>query len=101
MSALSTNHLPVFCSISKRNEFNKGKGKGLWKFNNSLIYNTDFVKQMKQLIENIKQQQLSESEQTNQIKWELLKHEIRKFAITLSIKILQNTKRSQCELEKN
>ena len=56
---------------------------------------------MKQLIENIKQQQLLESEQTDQIKWELLKHEICKFAITLSIKILQNTKRSQCELEKN
>ena len=33
---------------------------------------------MKQLIENIKQQQLSESEQTDQIKWELLKYEIRK-----------------------
>ena len=36
---------------------------------------------MKQLIENIKQQQLSESEQTDQVKWELLKYEIRKFAI--------------------
>ena len=55
---------------------------------------------MKQLIENIKQQQLSESEQTDQIKWELLKYEIRKFAITYSKKISQNTRRSQCELEK-
>ena len=55
-----------FWSISKRNEFNKGKGRDLWKFNNSLISNTDFVE------ENIKQQQLSESEQTDQIKWELL-----------------------------
>ena len=73
----------------------------MWKFNNSLISNTDFVKQMKQLIKNIKQQQLSESEQTDQIKWELLKHEIRKFAITFSRKISQNTKRSQCELKKN
>ena len=47
LNALSTDHSPVFCSISKRNEFNKGKGRGLWKFNNSLISNTDFVKQMK------------------------------------------------------
>ena len=85
----------------KRNEFNKGKGRGLWKFNNSLISNTDFVKEIKQLIENIKQQQLSESEQTDQIKWELLKYEIRKFAITFSRKISQNTKRSKCELDKN
>ena len=55
---------------------------------------------MKQQIENIKQQQLSESEQTDQIKWELLKYKIRKFAITYSKKISQNTRRSQCELEK-
>ena len=85
----------------KQNEFKKGKGRSLWKFNSSLISNTDFVKQMKQLIENIKQQQLSESEQTDQIKWELLKYEIRKFAITFSRKISQNTKRSKCELDKN
>ena len=36
------------------------------------MFNTDFLEEMKQLIENIKQQQLSESEQTDQIKWELL-----------------------------
>ena len=65
----------------------------MWKFNNSLISNTDFVEQMKQLIENTIQQQMSESEQTDQIKWKLLKYEIRKFAITFSRKISQNTKR--------
>ena len=37
---------------------------------------------MKQPIENIKQQQLLKSEQTDQIKWELLKYEISKFPIT-------------------
>ena len=73
----------------------------MWKFNNSLISNTDFVEQMKQLIENIKQQQLLESKQPDQIKWELLNEEIRKFAITYSKKISQNTRRSQCELENN
>ena len=99
LSTLSTDHSPVFCSISKQNEFSKAKGRGLWKFNNSLISNKDFVKQMKQLIGNIKQQ-LSESEQTDQIKWELLKYEICKFATTFSRKISLNTKRSQCELEK-
>ena len=56
---------------------------------------------MKQLIENIKQQQLLESKQPDQIKWELLNEEIRKFAITYSKKISQNTRRSQCELEKD
>ena len=55
---------------------------------------------MKQLIENIKQQRLSESEQTDQIKWELFKYEIRKFAIIYSKKISQNTRRSKCKFKK-
>ena len=41
LNALSTDHSPVFCSISKRTEFNKDRGKGLWKFNKSVISNTD------------------------------------------------------------
>ena len=56
---------------------------------------------MKQLIENIKQKQLSESEQTDQIKWELLKYKIRKFATPYSKKISKNARRSQCKLKKN
>ena len=58
-------------------------------FHNSLISNTDSVEQMKQLIENIKQQQLLESEQTDQIEWELLKYEIRKFASPVPCKTLK------------
>ena len=50
----------------------------MWKFNNSLISNR-FVEQIEQLIENIKQQQLWESEQTDQVKWGILKYETRKF----------------------
>ena len=42
---------------------------------------SDFDEQMKQLNITIKQRQLLESEQTDQIKWELLKCETRKFAI--------------------
>ena len=95
-----TDYSPVFCSTSKRNELTKVKGKGLWKFHNSLISKTDFVEQMKQLTEHIKQQQLQESDQTDQINWELLKCEIRKFQFIYSKKISQNARRSQCELEK-
>ena len=52
------------------------------------------MEQLKQLIENIKQQQLLDSEQTDQIKLELLTYKIRKFAITYSKKILQNARQS-------
>ena len=56
------------------------------KFSNSIISNTDVAQQIKQLIENIKQQQLPGSEQTGQMKGELLKCEICKFSITYSKK---------------
>ena len=56
LNALSTDHSPVFCSISKGDKFNKGKGERMWKFSNSLFSNIDFAKQMRQLIEHIKQQ---------------------------------------------
>ena len=54
------------------------------------------MKQLKILNSN----KLLELEQTDQIKWELLKYGIPKFAITYSKKISQNTRRCQCELEK-
>ena len=86
MNAFSTDNLQVF-------KLSKDKDKGLRDFNYSLIPNTSFVKQMKQIIEHIKQQQLSQSDKTDQIKLELFKYEIRKFVITYSKKISQNTKR--------
>ena len=52
---------------------------------------------MKQLIEKYKQKQLLESKQPDQIKYELLKYEIRKFVVNYSNKISQNARRSQRE----
>ena len=66
----------------------------------NLISNTNFVEQMKRLIENVKQQ-LSELKQTDQIKIGLLKYIICKSAITNSKKTSQIAKRSQSQSEKN
>ena len=63
----------IFTQYQSEMNSTKKKAKSLWKFNNSLISKIGFVEQIKQLIDNIKQQQLSESEQTDQIKWGLLK----------------------------
>ena len=61
----------------------------------TLISNTYFVEQIKKIIGNIKQQQLSESEQTEQTKIGLIKYEIRKSAITNSKKTSPIAKRGQ------
>ena len=52
LNAFSTDHSPVFCSFSLYDEFKKGKG--FWKFNNSLITNTAFVEQMNTFIQDVK-----------------------------------------------
>ena len=52
LNAFSTDHYPVFCSLIKSLKYSKGPG--LWKFNNSLICNNDFVEEMKLFIHNTK-----------------------------------------------
>ena len=50
LNALSTDHSPLFCSFLKLS--NICKGRGLWKFSNSLILN-NFVDEMKTLIQKV------------------------------------------------
>ena len=52
LNALSSDHSPVFCSFVNKDTF--AHGSGVWKFNNSLLLNTEFVKKLKINIENVK-----------------------------------------------
>ena len=87
LNALSTDHSPLFCSFL--NLTNISRGRGLWKFNNSLISNTNFVDEMKTLIQKVIFHFENDAYLTDQVKWELLKYEIRKFAINFSKKLAQ------------
>ena len=97
LNALSTDHSPLFCSFL--NLTNISRGCGLWKFNNSLISNTNFVDEMKTLIQKVIFSFESDAYLTDQVKWELLKYEIRKFAINFSKKLAQNSHKLQRDLE--
>ena len=97
LNALSTDHSPLFCSFL--NLTNISRGRGLWKFNNSLISNTNFVDEMKTLIQKVIFGFENDTYLTDQVKWELLKYEIRKFAINLSKKLTQNSRKLQRDLE--
>ena len=97
LNALSTDHSPLFCSFL--NLTNISRGRGLWKFNNSLISNTNFVDEMKTLIQKVIFGFENDTYLTDQVKWELLKYEIRKFAINFSKKLAQNSRKLQRDLE--
>ena len=97
LNALSTDHSLLFCSVL--NFTNISGGRGLWKFNNSLISNNNFVDEMKRLIQKFIFDSEIDTYLTDQVKWELLKCEIRKFAIKFSKKLAQNYRKLQIDLE--
>ena len=92
-----TDHSPVSLEI-KSNNINSKKGPNLWKYNSSLNKNDEFVAKMRTLI-NEKIQEYSDSDE--QIAWELLKYEIRKFAIDFSKNLAKEKRREQQILEQN
>ena len=78
--AISSDHSPILISFSKDKQNNKSSG--FWKFNNLLLSDDIFKEELKQHIQNIK----NDNELSNdpQIKWEFLKYQIRKFTIRFS-----------------
>ena len=95
LNAFSTDHSPVFCSIEACSQFEKGSG--LWKFNNSLLLNEEFVAKLKDFLVKTKEELNKNSELNEQIKWELLKYKTRCFTISFS-KGLAKKKRLERDL---
>ena len=97
LNALSKEHSPLFCSFLNLSNFSRGCG--LWKFNNSLISNYNFVDEMKTLIQKVIFSLENDTYFIDQLKWELLKYEICKSAINFSRKVVQNSRKLQTDLE--
>ena len=69
------------------------RGKGFWKFNNSLISNDEYVEKIKN--------QISETlHMLDYLRWEFLKYEIRKFTINFSKKLVKEENKDRNYLEK-
>ena len=78
--SLSTDHSPVTISISKSK--NCIHGRGFSKFNIYLLLDQNYVGKTKNIIETFHSNQNFIPKE--QLKWELLKHEIRKITIKYS-----------------
>ena len=68
---------------------------------NDLISNTNFVDEMKTLIQKVIFCFENDTYLTDQVKWELLKYEICKSAINFFKKLAQNSRKLQRDLETN
>ena len=78
----------------------EARGKGLWKFNNSLTLNSDFVDKMKAHITNIQKNLEKENIRDSQARWGYLEYEIKKFSVKFSKLMSKNTKTQTLLLEK-
>ena len=91
MNTFSTDHSPVFCSFIKC--LNCTKGPRFWKFNNSLISNSDFVYEIKTFFQNSKIFLDKNDTFFNQSKWEFLKYKIRRRSIAFSKALAKKSKK--------
>ena len=97
LNALLTDYSPIFRSF--QNLRNIYRGCSLWKFCNSLISYTNFVDQMKALIQKVIFSLEKGTYLTDQVKWKLLKYEIRKFTVCSARALAQNFRKLQTNLE--
>ena len=99
LASLSTDYSPI--SFTLRRSPIIAKGKGLWIFNSSLTLNKEFVKKMKEHISTCLNLLEKENILNDQVRWEYLKYEIRKFPIKFSKAQAKKVRLERVLLEKN
>ena len=97
LASFLSDHSPVFFTSS--DSALDTYGKGLWKFNSSLIKNEEYVSAMKKhimvTIKNFEKENIND----DQILWEFLKYEIRNFTIMFTKKHAKTVRQEKEKLE--
>ena len=94
LASFATDHSPILFSLNQMSEFSHGKG--LWKFNKSLLLNKEYVEKIKEHILLTIKMLDNDDLRDEQVRWEYLKYEIRKFTIRFS-KTLANEVRKETQ----
>ena len=97
LASLLIDHSPITFLYCKNEESNRHRG--FWKFNNSLIENEEYVYQMKKLISDTLNELFNENILDDQVNWEYLKYNFRKYTINFSKKLVKNTNKNIVDLE--
>ena len=95
LTPISTDHSPVLFSLSK--EKITIRGTGLWKFNSSLTKDQNYKTEIKKLIRNFSNE--NEFLLNRQLKWELLKYEVRKFTIKYTKHVAKEKRQLRTNVE--
>ena len=98
LASFCTDHSPIFFSLQLKDM--PTRGKGFWKFNNSLISNDEYVEKMKNQISETLHMLDQDKITDKHLRWEFLKYEIRKFTINFSKKLVKEENKDWNFLEK-
>ena len=79
LASLLTDHSPITFFCFKNEESNRGRG--FWKFSKNLIENEEYVLQIEKFILDTLNELFNENILDDQVKWEYLKYNIRKYII--------------------
>ena len=67
---------------------NINRGKGFWKFNSKLLHDSDYVKNIKEIIQDCKEEYIIQEDKG--LTWELVKLKIRSYSVPFCIKKRKN-----------
>ena len=95
LTPISTDHSPIIFSLSKGNDCLRGKV--FWKLNSSLTKDQDYLTEIRKLIRSFCT--ANESLCSCQLKWELLKCEVRKLTINYTKQIAKGKRQQRINLE--
>ena len=98
LASFCTDHSPILFSLQLKDM--PTRGKGFWKFNNSLISNDEYVEKMKNQISETLHMLDQDKITDKHLRWEFLKYEIRKFTINFSKKLVKEENKDRNFLEK-
>ena len=99
LASLSPDHSPISFTLIRSKII--AKGKGLWIFNSCLTLNKEFVEKMKEQISTCLNLLEKENILVDQVRWEYLKYEVRKFSIKFSKAHAKKLRLERVLLEKN
>ena len=94
LTPVLTNHSPVIYSLSKENDYRRNKG--FWKIKSSLTKDQNYITKIKKPIHSFCT--TNESLYNRQLKWELLKYEVRKFTINYTKRIAKEKRQQRTNL---
>ena len=90
---IRSDHSAIVLSIKPTKSIEEG-GPNFWKFNNSLLNNTDFTNGLKLFIENYISKECEEIK-CSQVRWEYTKYKIKQWSIKKSKEIAINRRKNE------